>query len=140
MWCRTFERSPTLAPASARPRATSYPIPPAPPVIITVLPSRRKDWKTLSAMGGFRARIDCLAAGMVYVCGVLWNKKVFGKKSLFYACERETTKIDRKFTTSQPTTIPMNVEAVLLVHIQCANIFLTLQATIIEGLVRLRSQ
>lgn len=50
----------TLAPASARPRATSYPIPPAPPVMMTVRPSSRNCLNTLSWTGGFGALIDVL--------------------------------------------------------------------------------
>ncbi len=48
----------TFAPASANPLATSYPIPPEPPVMITVFPSRRKDLKILSLTGGLGALID----------------------------------------------------------------------------------
>lgn len=50
----------TLAPASARPRATSYPMPPAPPVIMTVRPSSRNCLNTLSWTGGFGALIEVL--------------------------------------------------------------------------------
>jgi hypothetical protein len=53
-----MERELTFAPASARPLATSYPIPPEPPLIITVRPSRRNDLKILSSTGGLGARID----------------------------------------------------------------------------------
>ena len=47
-----------MAPASARPRATSYPIPPDAPVMMIVLPSKRKDSNMLSLIAGSEFRID----------------------------------------------------------------------------------
>ena len=61
----------TLAPASARPRAISYPMPPAPPVMITVLPVMLNILKTLSSSGGFGARIDCGFAPFPLVAVIL---------------------------------------------------------------------
>lgn len=48
----------TFAPASAKALATSNPMPPEPPVMITVRPSRRNCLKTESWTEGFGARMD----------------------------------------------------------------------------------